>query len=161
MKTTTITGFDPGLVHTGAVGLGFYPVEREIVVTHEAIVGPDEQAVKAFAERLDAPPKHRFIEGYKPRSNFGTNPKMIEAVAKMRGATKGVVLLNTGVKKVVRQPLMELLGVWKFSTPTNHDDLRSAARIALLGALKDECLNRVLFEIVRDHLNGRTWHVRG
>jgi hypothetical protein len=84
---------------------------------------------------------------------------MLAAVADMRRETRGTVLNNTGVKKVVRQPLMELLGVWKFSTTTHHQDLRSAARIALLGMLKHQELNRLLTEVVKDNLEGRGWRV--
>jgi hypothetical protein len=54
---------------------------------------------------------------------------------------------------------MELLGVWKFHTVTNHQDLRSAARIALYGMVKSETLNKVLYSVVDDHLVGRAWRV--
>jgi hypothetical protein len=106
------------------------------------------------------PNTHIFIEAYRPRSHFNTDARMTEAVNATRAALPGsIVLLNTGVKKVVKQPLMELLGVWKFSTPTHHQDLRSAARIALLGALRDDKLNRIIADIVRDHINGNDWCV--
>jgi UDP-glucose 6-dehydrogenase len=86
---------------------------------------------------------------------------MAKAVSDMRAASKGKVLDNTGVKTLIRRRLMELLGVWRFATPTNHDDLRSAARIALLGMLKDEQHNKLLADVVRDHLAGETWEVKG
>jgi hypothetical protein len=73
---------------------------------------------------------------------------------------KATVVLNTGVKKIVKRPLMELLGVWSFATGTHHQDLRSAARIALYGMLKHEPLNRLLSDVVRDHLRGEDWDVR-
>ena len=81
------------------------------------------------------------------------------AVQEYRGLKGSTVLPNMGVKKVVRRPLMELLGAWKFSTVTHHQDLRSAARIALLGMLKDPHMNRLLFDVVLDHIEGRTWRV--
>ena len=44
--------------------------------------------------------------------------------------------------------------------PTHHQDLRSAARIALLGMLRDEQMNRLLADVVRDHLAGETWTIQ-
>lgn len=157
-----IIGVDPGLVHTGVVLIRFLPHVREIEVSHEAVLGPNAAAVKAWLMTYAVNQKlpRIYIEGYRSRSNFGTDNRMIEAVSNMRTELKGEVLLNTGVKKVVRRPLMELLGVWKFSTPTNHDDLRSAARIGIYGALKDEETNELLYNVVNDHLKGRTWDVR-
>lgn len=153
-----VVGVDPGLVHTGVVSLLFERAQRKLHVESVPIVGPDAGATQAFIE-IAGPPGSVFIEDYKPRSHFSTDARMTEAVRDMRAATGGVVLNNTGVKKVVRQPLMELLGVWKFSTVTHHQDLRSAARIALLGMLKDPHMNRLLFDVVLDHIEGRTWRV--
>ena len=159
MSVTHVVGIDPGLVHTGVVLFTFDRQQRLIVIDHEAVAGPDTIRVQQFLGGLrnDA---HIFIEKYQPRSHLNTDAMMGKAVLEMKQALPGAqVLLNTGVKKVVRQPLMELLGVWKFSTVTHHQDLRSAARIALLGMLKSEHLNRVLTTVVTDHLEGRTWHV--
>ena len=63
-----------------------------------------------------------------------------------------VAAVKDWVTRVVTQELMELLGVWKFSTPTHHQDLRSAARIALLGAMKEDVLNGLLTRVVLDRL---------
>lgn len=161
MKTTHITGIDPGLVHTGLVSLAVYPVNKEIHVDHVAVAGIKPDQVRLFCEERMALPNHRFIEGYRPRSHMGTDKRMVEGVAEIKKATRGVVLNNTGIKKVVKRPLLELLGLWQFATPTHHDDLRSAARILVLGALKDEALNRLLTTVVKDHLRGETWDVRG
>jgi len=168
MNSTHIIGVDPGLVHTGVVRMLFDPDNRVITTEHEAVAGPDATAVAFWAAgrgtRLQLhellPWRVVFIEGYRPRSNLNSDARMVEAVSQMRAATKGTVLLNTGVKKVVKRDLMELLGVWKFGTVTHHQDLRSAARIAILGMLKDEALNRLVYDVVDDHLKGRTWTVR-
>jgi hypothetical protein len=40
---------------------------------------------------------------------------------------------------------------------THHDDLRSAARILVLGMLKNPMLNEVLSDYVRDRIKGRPW----
>lgn len=157
MSVTHVAGIDPGLVHTGVVLLTFDKKQRVLEVDHEAVVGPDAVRVKQFfgATRPDI-----YIEGYRTRSNFGTDTQMVQAVSDFRRALPGsVVLQNTGVKKVVRRPLMELLGVWSFPTVTHHQDLRSAARIALLGMLREDHTNRLLADVVCDHLKGRTWNV--
>jgi hypothetical protein len=66
---------------------------------------------------------------------------------------------NTGVKQVVPQELMQLLKVWTFSTATNHDDLRAAARIGLYGMAKVPALNHILADVVRALLDGDPWIV--
>lgn len=159
MQDTHVIGVDPGLVHTGVVRLLFKPVARRIITEHEAVVGPDAQAVKDWIAKPHLPRPHTFVEGYKPRSNFNSDARMHQAVSDMKAAFSSTTVLNTGVKKIVRRPLMELLGVWSFTTVTNHQDLRSAARIALYGMLKQPALNRLIADVVHDHLNGETWHV--
>ena len=169
MSVTHVVGVDPGLVHTGVVSLTFVPEKHEVFVAHKAVVGPDAAAVNQFtadawqnlpAEMSYVKP-HIFIEKYQPRSHLNTDAAMGEAVLSMKRTMPGSqVLLNTGVKKVVRKHLMELLDVWNFSTPTHHQDLRSAARIALLGMLKDEQMNRLIADIVLAKLKGRPWDVR-
>lgn len=159
MHPTHIVGVDPGLVHTGVVRLLFVPSVREVHLEHEAIAGPDAKATADWISTGEFVEPTVFIEGYRPRSHFNSDAQMTAAVQQIRAATGGRVLLNTGVKKVVKQPLMELLGCWKFSTVTHHQDLRSAARIALLGMLKQESFNVLLTSVVRDHLAGRTWRV--
>jgi hypothetical protein len=73
--------------------------------------------------------------------------------AALRRSLPGVEILdNTGVKKVVTKPLMQLLGCWDFPTVTHHQDLRSAARIALYGGLKDQDINSLLTQIVMKQL---------
>jgi hypothetical protein len=160
MSVTHVVGVDPGLVHTGVVRMVFTPASQEVWVRHEAINGLDAAAVAKWcqAEAREQKPTI-FIEGYRPRSNLNNDKRMVEGVAAIRKATGGQVLDNTGVKKVVRKSLMDLLGVWSFSTVTHHQDLRSAARIALLGMAKDGDMNRLLADIVRDHVEGRDWCV--
>lgn len=159
-QDTHIVGIDPGIVHTGVVSLRFLPKMREVHVKDHVTLGPDPVDVGDWvvANCHDGLRPTIYIEGFRARSNFGHDQEMQVAVAAMRTATGGKVLDNTGIKKVVKRPVLELLGVWKFSTPTNHDDLRSAARIAVLGMLKHH--NELLADVVRDHLDGRPWDVR-
>lgn len=158
MKCTHIVGIDPGLVHTGVVNMVFDHRKHSITVSPAAVSGLSPDKVQAAVEDYGVKP-HIFIEGYRPRSNLNSDARMVVGVSEIAKATGGTVLNNTGVVKVVRRPLMELLGVWSFTTITHHQDLRSAARIALLGMLKDDDLNSLLADVVADHINGRSWHV--
>ena len=156
-----VVGIDPGLVHTGCVRLRFWPGEKRAEIEHAVFSGTSPAPVRdwTLAPGLRIQPRI-FIEGYRPRSHLGTDEKMVTAVNQLKLATGGKVLLNEGVKKVIRPELMKLLEVWFFTTPTHHQDLRSAARIALFGMVKDEHLNQVLADVVRDHLDGRSWQVK-
>ncbi len=153
-----VFGVDPGLVDTGLVRLSFYDYDQSVSIGATVFNKADGQDV-ADAIAYENVRHATFIEGYKPRHNYGTDADMIALVKDIKTATGGKVLLNTGVKRVVKQPLMELLGVWSFDQATNHQDLRSAARIALLGMLKDSALNEVLANVVHDHLRGEPWSV--
>lgn len=160
MSVTHIVGIDPGLVHTGVVRMVFDPDNRRIDNDHTAIVGPDVTAARQWiGQPYQLPMAEVFVEDYRPRSAYNTDKRMGDAVRAFRGITGAKVLDNTGVKKVVSRELMELLGVWVFSTPTNHQDLRSAARIALLGMLKDEQHNRLIADVVKAKLDGQPWRV--
>jgi hypothetical protein len=140
----------------------FVPAARTILVEHEAVVGPDALAVRDWARGAQpyGVPPTIYIEDYKPRHHYAPDMQMVTAVQRMRKETAGILLANTGVKKVVRRQLMELVGVWSFTTSTHHQDLRSAARIALLGMLKHAVTNELLADIVADHLKGTTWQVK-
>lgn len=159
---THVIGIDPGLVHTGVVSIIFDPSARTINIDHEVIDGPDWAAAHrwiqgAFANPVDAVV---FIEGYRPRSAFDTDQRMVKAVNDFRRALGGQVINNTGVKKVIRHQLLDMLGLWKFSTTSHHQDLRSAAYIALYGIVKDEEMNRLLAGVVLDYLTGDPWVIR-
>lgn len=156
-----IVGVDPGLVHTGAVRFQFFPTERRVEIDHAVFSGTRTAPVRDWV--LDGAYRIRprvYVEGYRPRSHLATDQKMVTAVSEIGKATGGKVLLNQGVKKVITPELMKLLNVWLFSTPTHHQDLRAAARIALFGMVKDERLNQVLADLVRDHLNSNDWQVK-
>lgn len=166
MTRVLVTGVDPGLVHTGVVSMLFEPDAVRVRVMPAVVLGPDAGAVDTQIEGIqiayDVPQRDvfTFIEDYNPRSHFGTDSKMTKAVHEIKAAVPGSkVLSNTGVKKVVKRDLMDLLEVWKFPTVTNHQDLRSAAYIALYGMLKDDNLNELLTQVVHDHLAGETWNV--
>lgn len=146
----TIIGIDPGLVNTGLVVLSFK--DNQLTVAHRVYTDTKEQLGQVVADvaLLSGPDTHIFIEAYRPRgNNFGTDKPMRELMHALGGRLpKAKVIDNTGMKAVVTTALMKRLEVWTFSTPTHHQDLRSAARIGLYGALKDDTLNRVLYDYV-------------
>lgn len=162
--STTVVGIDPGLVHTGVVVLDVDTVARQLTVHYEffaddptTLIGHADQVKKWLRTRVD----HIFIESYRPRGNtFDTDPKMRELLSDFRQRfPQAKVLDNTGVKKVVRRPLLEVLGLHKFPA-THHQDLQAAARILVYGMLKDDELNALLTQVVSDHVDGRPWPIR-
>ena len=154
-----IVGIDPGIVNTGIVVYYIYPNIRLISVAHTAIVGCDVQDIRAYLKQyaLDGPLPwtYLFVEAYRPRSHFDTDARMGAAVNDIKRMGDNIYALdNTGVKNVVSRALLELLNSWNFSTKSNHQDVRSAARIAILGMLKNETLNRLLAQVVFSKING-------
>ena len=148
MSLLHVVGIDPGLVHTGVVCIRLNTSNLVLSSTHELFIGPDVQAVKQWVWQIDHPVV--FIEKYRARSHFGTDERMVKAEAEFKRAMQKATLLdNTGVLKIVTQDLLELLGLWKFATPTHHQDLRSAARIAVLGMLRDPEMNGHLARYVK------------
>ena len=158
-----VIGVDPGLVHTGCVSLRFDETHHTVTVKHKVVRGPDADEVQAWVTSLDerVGKPHIFVEKYVPRLRLGTDERMVKAEAAFQSRLKGCTLIrNTGGKQVVKHELMQMLGVWQFGTPTHHQDLRSAARIALFGMMKDPPLNFWLADVVRDTLDGKPWEVR-
>jgi hypothetical protein len=160
-KVAQVVGIDPGLVHTGCVRMVFDVVHRTIQLDHLVVDGLDVQAAKTWIDSVDRVAlSDIFIEEYRPRHNLSSDKRMVDGVQQFRRGIPGsLVLSNTGITKVVPTTLMNLLGVWDWPQSTHHQDLRSAARIALLGMMKKTRLNEVLSTTVRDHLAGLTWEV--
>ena len=157
-----IVGIDPGIVNTGIVIYSIYPNIRLIFVNHTVIVGCDVQDIQAYLRQYamggPLPWTYLFVEAYRPRSHFDTDARMGAAVNDIkRMGTNIYALDNSGVKNVVSRALLELLNSWSFSTKSNHQDVRSAARIAILGMLKNEHLNRLLADIVVSNNTDRAY----
>lgn len=163
--SVTITGVDPGLVHTGVVAITLDIGISQWLVQERALPGvKDEDGtvqvdVAGTAQAcLDFGSDYVFVEAYRPRSHFDTDSRMQAGVREIRAAVPGAkVINNTGVKKVVGQSLLSLFGMWSFATSTNHQDLRSAARIGIYGALKNDELNTIMTQFVADALDDRAW----
>jgi hypothetical protein len=164
VKIVNVVGVDPGLVHTGLVSFTFSPETSTLVVKHGVVDGLDaDVAALKVGAMLDPYPMtiaDIFIEWYRPRSGFSTNERMVQANADFKRALNGTLVKNAGVKKIVSKDLLKLVHADTFGTTTHHQDLRSAARIALLGMMLDPTLNRVLFNYAVDNVDGRDWHVR-
>lgn len=163
-----VTGVDPGLVHTGVVSFIFNLRYQKFHVVTQVFDGVDASAIAKGIDTVIranthgyARDKYRaatFIEAYRPRSAYQTDARMGAAVNELKHALPYARTIdNTGVLKIVRQPLLRLLAAWDFSTKTHHQDLRSAARIAVYGMLKDHELNAVLTAYVIDELDGIAW----
>jgi hypothetical protein len=163
MYNPTVIGVDPGQVHTGIVMLDFRLESRELTVDHRVVDGLDSgvarQEIAIMASHKLFPTLDIFIEKYRPRSGFTQNQDMMQANGDFSRDLQGKLLQNTGVKKVVTRELLELLHVYRFGTVTHHQDLRSAARIAVLGMLQDDALNNVLYIYCTDTTEGRDWNV--
>ena len=155
-----VVGIDPGIVNTGIVVYFICPQERRVILKHTAIEGCKVEDIRAFlALCLDLffarPWTYVFVEAYRPRSHFDTDARMGAAVNEIKKMGPEVYALdNSGVKNVVSRAMLELLNSWSFSTKSNHQDVRSAARIAILGMLKNETLNNLLAQVVLSKIEG-------
>jgi len=155
-----VIGIDPGLVDTGCVSLTFRPGLKTLIVEHKVISGTDVDAVSDWVYSKRPVKRHVFIEAYRPRQKLDSDQRMVQAEQELRRALPDAkVLPNMGIKRVIPQQLMEVFGVWSWPTVTHHQDLRSAARIAMLGMVKEPRLNTVMADVVRDFLEGRPWSV--
>lgn len=165
---TSIIGIDPGIVHTGCVGLLFDGGTRTIDVTAELVLGVDVTKVRQWTERQ---PKAAaiFIEDYNP-GNFGrTDKKMSEALGRLKAEfppAHGPYVVkyvdNAGINTLVPAAVQRLLGVHTFPITTHHNDLNSAGKIAALGMLQDKSqhsLRLLLSQVVADELRGQPWSV--
>ena len=159
----TAIGIDPGLVHTGVVAVKIDPDTRRTTIDYEVILGDDVRAIQvAVAEMMRTPHPDGdvkvTIEKYRERGTvYGTHSDMRKLEAALNKAIPGSVLLdNMGVKKIVKRETLEVFNAWALPT-TNHRDLQAAARIGLLGALKDPEWNEEFAQVVADHLDGKPW----
>ena len=149
-----IVGIDPGLVHTGLVHMMLDTEADTLSHTEVLYDGMPEEEIADYVRGLPAL-AHVYMEAYRTRSAWSSDPEMQAGIARIKKAAPRVeIVTNMGVKKVVTNELMKLLGVYTFSQKSHHQDLRSAARIGLMGALKVEPFNRALYKIATKKLEG-------
>lgn len=160
MSIAHVVGVDPGLVHTGVVGMVFGVHSRTLTIQHTVVNGPDAAAVAAWIDGHRGLKPAVYVEAYRPRQNLNSDQRMTQLEHELRTTLRGARFLpNMGIKRVITADLLRLLEVWKFPTSTHHHDLRAAARIGLLGMVKDGETNTVLADVVRAHLDGAPWRV--
>lgn len=164
MNDVITVGIDPGVVHTGCVSLRFDPKARTIDVRYRVVNGVDEDEIQDWLDTHRGP---IFIEDYNP-GNYGREDKrMSEALGRLKAmfppSDDPLVKYvdNAGINTLLPLPVLKVYGVHKFLTATHHNDLVSAAKIALLGLLqgKDLELRRLVSQPVLDHLEGNPWDV--
>ena len=175
MKKALLIGVDPGIVDTALAWLYLnkgarefvsrYKVWRDVTFTvkgkgttvHSGFLAELQQVVvKAHKQGV---PVYVFIEGYRNRGlDMRQDQKMTVLISAIRQAVpESVVIDNTGVKNVVTEEVLRLLGLHRNEVKTNHADIKSARRIALKGAYQDPELNTLVADLVFDRLTGEAW----
>lgn len=157
MSVARVVGIDPGLVHTGMVSLQFDTKNHVLEVGYQLVQGIDVPQIKGWCMTGWSV----FIEAYRPRLKLQSDTRMVQAEHDLRQALPSAKFIpNMGIQNVVTTDLLKLLEVWKFPTTSHHQDLRSAARIALLGMMKDKHLNKVLADTVLAAIDGDPWVIK-
>ena len=165
----TITGVDPGLVDTGIVRITFRDSrewEVAAVVVHAKDYASFEEYMQEASEAIDRMSEplmlsgKQFVEQYRPRLKLNSDAKMLEFQTHLRRAfPRALFVSNAGIKQLITSDFMKLLEVWNFpNLPTHHQDLRSAARIALLGAIRDADAAPWVNRFARDMLGDNPQH---
>ena len=78
----------------------------------------------------------RFTSRENDRARDNTPVQTIEAI--MSCYPEAQLIGNNGYKLTVPDALLKVLGLWKFSDKTHHNDLRASARIGLHWAVMNE-----------------------
>lgn len=171
MSIINLIGIDPGIVDTGAVCISMDVEERQWTVltdVYSNVTSRDGFQVIVdthFLDDLAAFTQDNTqgltligIEGYRQRGkNQRQDQAMLHLVQTLRATVPGSVIVdNTGIKKTVTQKALELFRAHRFKS-TNHADLKSAARVALLVGLKHEEVNMAIAGFMTDQLGGRPW----
>lgn len=151
-----VFGIDPGIVHTGLVELNWDFHNQELRVNARSVDGITEQSVNELHMHIQLRmwlKSNIIVEEYRPRSHFSTDTKMVEGQAMLKlHLPSAKIINNSGVKSIVTKELLQLLDLYDWPT-THHNDLRSAARIALLAMLRDERANNQLAKFVEAALD--------
>ena len=164
-----LIGVDPGLRDTGIVECLFYNEDpsydtylekgEQLVLSHATAEDIWGELLFLIAERAEKTEWRTviYVEKYLDRgTSFGTHGRMRELETQLRLlAQKSPILQkagslsfvnNTGVKKIITNKVLTALQLDTFTTASNHQDLKSAARIALYGAAKDKELNPFIYK---------------
>ena len=171
MKITLI-GIDPGIVDTGLVALTLDVEAKTLDIQHRVwsnvtrragtsilVEGEFLNELVLFIKSLSGVP-FIYIEGFRNRGrDMHQDQKMTVLVHQIQAVLKtSHIVDNTGVKKVVKEGLLNLMHISRWPK-TNHADLKSAARIALKGAIENTTLNQMVATYVQDTLKGHLWTI--
>ena len=158
-RSLQVFGINPGIVHTGLVELNWDFHNQELRITARSVDGITEQSVielRRCIQRRVWRKSNIIVEEYRPKSHFSSDTKMVEGQAMLKlHLPSAKIINNSGVKSIVTKELLQLLSLYDWSTTTHHNDLRSAARIALLAMLRDERANNRLAKFVEAALNNK------
>ena len=160
MTILTWTGVDPGLIDTGIVTITLNNEDRSIHVMATALRRADAETVADYlnnSQDLGAV----FVEKYEDRgTTFTTHHEMRAFETQLKRLVPHIVLLsNTGVRKVVKDDMLNRLHCLDFPA-TNHRDLQAAARIGIYGALKDPAANSLIYQCLLDSVRGEPWQIK-
>lgn len=171
-----IIGIDPGIVDTGLVSLFLDTVEKSYSIGHRVFHKVTHREKKTTVistdyldglhsvvageglERPGAVYQHIFVENFQQRGrNVFQDQDMLALVRETNKAVRGELIDNTSVKKLVTEDTLDAFNMRRFSVATNHQDLKSAARILLVGMIKDKELNKTVADFILDHIQGNQW----
>jgi len=165
-----LTGVDPGIVDTGLVRINLDSDKREwavhaqvfhrMVNHNEDKVYVDEQALLVMSVVAGA--TLAGVEGYRPRGRNMIQDRMMTTLVQRIGRIQEFqVEDNTGIRQVVTNHTLRLFKVDRFDLPTNHADLKSAARVALMRGYRDDAANEVICQFFEDMLypEGTPWQL--
>lgn len=173
MTSLTLIGVDPGIRDTAATVLRLNTLTKKIEVDAHVwhdITTRDGWKIVVDWEFLDRiatlyqdeqdlnGATFAFIEGYRARGmDLKQDQNMNDLVQTINRTLPGSTIVdNTGVRKLVTEPLLKLFNCSRFKG-TNHADSKSAARIAIAGALKIDSLNEILYQYIEENLPEKTW----
>ena len=173
MTSLTLIGVDPGIRDTAATVLRLNTSTKELEVDahvwHDITTRDGWKIVvdREFLDRIATLYQDEtdlngatfaFIEGYRARGkDLKLDQNMNDLVQTINRTLPGSVIVdNTGVRKLVTEPLLKLFHCARFKG-TNHADSKSAARIALAGAVKSTSLNEILYQFVEENLPEEMW----
>lgn len=165
MTNITLVGVDPGLVHTGVSCLTLYPKNNMYEVETFALdsnEGPVHVAVENIIDHLSrykGNEPYIVVEKWRERgtiTNEGQAMRKLESELRSVLPKDTVFLENMGAKRLVSNKLLDLFGLYKVQA-THHQDIQAAARIMLLGAIKNDLFNGTIYRFVTDALDGNPW----
>lgn len=139
----TFIGVDPGLVNQGVIVIHYSEDPHTPVIVQPYLVGSEEEDLTALLHTLvdEHAPEQIFVEKFAVNRAHPTSAKMAGRVhAIVHNSTwkrRVKTISNTHIKSVVNKPWLALFKLDAFKTKSHHNDLLAAARILLLGIIRE------------------------